>query len=162
MKTLVLSAIAAAALAGSAYTLTAVAAPDAQDGAEMHSHMDRGFLLDAKLAGMKAALKLTADQEKLWGPFEAAVREGAKARREAMRAMHEEAEGDARPSPIAMMTQMSERLAKTSEVLKKVADAAKPLYDSLDDGQKGHFGPLLRMLREGGGHHGGERGPRPL
>ncbi len=33
---------------------------------------DREAVLEAKLTGMKAGLKLTADQEKLWGRFEAA------------------------------------------------------------------------------------------
>jgi zinc resistance-associated protein len=165
MKKLVLSAIAAAALAGSAYSLTAVAATDAPDAAAAHQMADAGFILEAKLAGMKAALKLNAEQEKLWAPFESAVRDGVKARREAMHEWRDEHEGDERPSPIAMMTEMSDHLAKASEALKKVADAAKPLYDSLDDGQKRHFGPLLHMLREHGPHHEGgrgERGPKPL
>ena len=40
--------------------------------------------------------------------------------------------------------------------LKKLADAAEPLYKSLDDGQKNRFGALLRMGGRpgGGGHHG--------
>ena len=82
-----------------------------------------------------------------------------------MREWRDEREGDERPSPIAMMNKMSEHLAKASENLKKVAEAAKPLYDRLDDGQKRHFGPLLHMLREGGPNHEGgrgEHGPRPL
>jgi hypothetical protein len=113
---------------------------------------DRGFLLDAKLAGMKAALNLTPDQEKLWTPFETAVREGVKARREARRAWREDGDDDKQPSPIDRMTHMSDRLAKASQILKQVADAAKPLYDSLNDDQKGHFGPLLHMLRGGDPH----------
>jgi hypothetical protein len=60
---------------------------------------DRETVLDAKLAGMKAGLALTADQEKLWGPFQSAVE-----------------------------------------------DAAKPLYNSLDESQKHKFGTLGRML----------------
>jgi Spy/CpxP family protein refolding chaperone len=167
MNKLVISAIAAAAIAGSAYTLSAVAATDAPEAAGPHWMAPAGFMLDAKLAGMKAALKLTPDQEKLWGPFEAAVRDGVKARREAMHAWREERESDQRPSPIAMLTEMSDHLAKASDTLKKVADAAKPLYDSLDDTQKQHFGPLLRMLHDqgpGGGWRGehGPRGPKPL
>jgi hypothetical protein len=39
--------------------------------------VDHQVLLDAKLAGLKAGLKLTQDQEELWVPFEAAVRDGA-------------------------------------------------------------------------------------
>ena len=161
MKKLIISALAAGAIAGSAYTISAIAAPEAA------MHEGAGFMLDAKLAGIHAALKLTPDQEKTWAPFEASVRDAAKARMEARRALHEERDSDERPSPIAMMNEMSDHLAKASEQLKKVADAAKPLYDSLDEGQKRHFGPLVRMLRPDGGHRGwhdegGEHGPRPL
>ena len=154
MKKLILSAVAVASLAGSAYTLSAFAAPDNSDERGMHRMGDAGFLLDAKLAGMKAALNLTADQDKLWTPFETAVRDVRKDRMEGMRQRREREDSDEgeRPSPIAVMNQMSERLAKASESLKKVAEAAKPLYDGLDDGQKRHFGPLLRMLRERDGH----------
>jgi Spy/CpxP family protein refolding chaperone len=165
MKKTALAAVAALVLAGSGLAYTAVAAPDAPGP---HHMADAGFLLDAKLAGMKAALKLTPEQDKLWPPFETAVRDGVKLRTDAMREMRDEEHGEPRPSPIAMMTEMSDHLAKASEALKKVADTAKPLYDSLDDSQKSHFGPLLHMLREGGPHHGpwgGEHegpGPKPL
>ena len=168
MKTLVLAAVAAAALGGSAFTYNAFAAPDSGDAPQMRRMADRQYMLDAKLAGMKAALKLTAEQEKLWPAFETAVRDAAKMRMEAMQAHREEMKGGERPSPVAMITEMSDRLAKASDELKKIADAATPLYGSLDDGQKGHFGPLLRMLREGGEHRGGWRGedapagPKPL
>ena len=168
MKKLMISAAVVAALAGSAYSLTAFAAPDAEPGPAQERMADRGFLFDAKLAGMKAALKLTPEQEKLWPAFEAAVHEAQKARMEAMKQMRDEREGADLPSPIAMMSEMSDHLAKASQEIKKVADAAKPLYDSLDDGQKAHFGPLLHMLREGGPHPGGwgpmmgGHGPHPL
>jgi len=49
-----------------------------------------------------------------------------------------------RPSPIERMTIMSEHLQKMGEQLKAVADAGKPLYDSLTDAQKHDFGPLMR------------------
>ena len=52
-----------------------------------HWAADHEALLDAKLAGLKAGLKLTPDQEKLWPPFEAAVRDAAKMRMEQMKAM---------------------------------------------------------------------------
>ena len=159
MNRFVISALATAAIAGSVFSLRAIAATDSPDSPGMHRMAEAGFLLDAKLAGMQAALKLTPDQEKLWPAFEAAVRDGHKARMEAMRT--ERGEGEARPSPIARMTEMSEHLAKASEALKKVADAAKPLYDSLDDGQKRHFGPLLRMLRGGGTHREMHEGAMP-
>ena len=39
--------------------------------------------------------------------------------------------------------------------LKKLADAAEPLYKSLDDGQKRRFAMLLRGGRGEGGNRGG-------
>lgn len=155
MKKLALSALVAAAVAGSAFTLPAVAASDnAMAPAAASGMTEPGFLLDAKLAGMKAALKLTPEQEKLWPAFESAVREGAKLRMEMMDSMHEGMKAGERPSPIDMMTKMSDHLAKVSQTLKQIADVAKPLYDSLNEEQKGEFGPLLHMLH-GGGMMGG-------
>lgn len=159
MKRLVLSAIVAAALAGSAFPLSAVAAEDkaAPPGVE-RMMANQGLMLDAKLAGMKAVLKLTPEQEKLWPAFESAVRDGMKlhmdmmkTRMEAMEAMRDKMQSGQALSPIDMMTRMSEHLAKASEAIKKVAEAGKPLYDSLNDEQKSHFGPLLRMLHGGPG-----------
>jgi Spy/CpxP family protein refolding chaperone len=148
MRKLVLTSLTAVSLAGSAFAYNAFAAPgDAPDAPPMHGMENGGFMLDAKLAGMKAALKLTPDQEKLWSPFETAVRDAAKERREAMHEMREKMRDDERPSPIERLNQMSDHLAKVSSELKLVSDAAKPLFDSLDDTQKRHFGPLLMTLR---------------
>jgi hypothetical protein len=47
---------------------------------------------------------------------------------------------------------MSEHLQKMGEQLKLVADAAKPLYDSLTDAQKLDFGPLMREFKLRGRH----------
>lgn len=44
----------------------------------------------------------------------------------------------------------ADRMAETAASLKKIADAADPLYKSLDDGQKRRLTMLTRM----GGHHG--------
>src|ERR1700736_161934 len=41
---------------------------------------DRAAFIDARIAAVHAGLKLTADQEKLWPPVEAAVRDFAKLR----------------------------------------------------------------------------------
>jgi zinc resistance-associated protein len=160
MKKLVLSAIAAAALTGSALTLNAVAAEDNPGPPGVEQMMaNQGLMLDAKLIGMKAVLKLTPEQEKMWAPFENAVRDGMKMRMDMMKmrmetmgAMREKMQSGQRPSPVDMMMRMSDHLAKASEAIKRVADAARPLYDSLNDEQKSQFGPLLRML------HGGHRG----
>ena len=44
-----------------------------------------------------------------------------------------------------------------SELLRPLATAAKPLYDSLDDGQKLRFGVLIRSTA-GHNHHWGHGG----
>ncbi|HLJ71105.1 MAG TPA: Spy/CpxP family protein refolding chaperone [Roseiarcus sp.] len=150
MKNLVFVTLAVASLAGSAVSINALAANDPPAGAELRMEHSAA-LLDAHLAGLKAGLKLTADQEKNWPAFENAVRQIAKERMDQFQAIRAERERDgARPSPIDHMRMMSERLAKGSAELKTLADAASPLYASLDDNQKRNFGPLFRdLVREG-------------
>jgi hypothetical protein len=124
-------------------------------------------MLDAKLAGLKAGLKLTPDQEKLWGPFEAAVRAAAAMRmehmEEMMARMHDMRAGDDMEkedgefgqgmSPVQRLDRLAGRLSEAGAALKKIADAANPLYDSLNEEQKHIFGFLSsEMVRMG--HHG--------
>ena len=145
MKKVLLAAVAAAALAGSAYTITAYAAADDASSRFQMRMQQRAALLDDHLAGLKAGLHLTADQEKNWPSFESAIRSIAKDRMERMRAMREARNDDSqRPSPVDRMRMMSDRLSKRSTDLKSLADAALPLYASLDDAQKADFGPLFR------------------
>jgi hypothetical protein len=73
--------------------------------------------------------------------------------------MRDAVHGDERPSAIERMNTMADHLAKASTEIKAIANAAKPLYDSLDDGQRRHFGPLMATLIEHGPHHGAMMGP---
>jgi hypothetical protein len=156
MKRLIIAAATVAVLALSPLAVGAfAAADDSQEHGRHHWMEERAALLDARLAGFKATLKLNSDQEKSWGLFENAVRDGAKARAENMRAMRERRESDEEPSPIDRMRMMSDRLAKRSAAVKSLADAATPLYVSLDDGQKRDFGLLFRDLVHRGRHHHG-------
>ena len=78
MRAYLLAPLAAIALSASvsAFALTAAAQGEEASGPRMermqHWAADHEALLDARLAGLKAGLKLTPDQEKSWGPFEAA------------------------------------------------------------------------------------------
>jgi hypothetical protein len=106
---------------------------------------DHQALLDAKLAGLKAGLKLTPDQEKLWGPFETGVRDAAKMRMDHMRAMMDRMRGmmdeDAeRRPPVDHIEMMATHMYEAASALTKIADAAKPFYASLGDSQKRIFG----------------------
>ena len=154
------------ALVLSAGVLSAKAAPMDQGSAPMamermqHWAADHQALSDAKLAGLKAGLKLTPDQEKLWEPFEAAVRDAAKTRMEHMREMMDRMRGmmgeDAeRRSPVDHLEMMAAHLSEAASALTKIADTAKPFYASLDDSQKRIFGWLGReLLMMGHGHRG--------
>src|SRR6266581_6319094 len=78
MKKFAIAGIAALAIAGS----TAVYAqhrPWFHDHARL-SPEDRAAFMDARIAAVKAGLRLTPDQEKLWPPVEAAVRDIGKLR----------------------------------------------------------------------------------
>ncbi len=149
MKRTVLGVAAALAVSGSALALTAAAEGDQQPShAERMQHWaaDRETMLDAKLAGMKAGLELTPDQEKLWSPFESAVKDAAKSRMDAMQEMMRTREQGERMSPVDRLEAMAEHLSKGAADVKNIADAAKPLYASLNDSQKHKFGMLGRML----------------
>jgi hypothetical protein len=107
---------------------------------------DRAALFDAKLAGLKAGLKLTPDQEKLWAPFEATVRDATKLRIDQMQAMAERMQkmremmdqtqnstdtektsaADQSISPVDRLDAFAQRMSDRAAALKKVADAAKP------------------------------------
>ncbi len=151
--------VAAAVASAQTATPALTAGGDAPNWMQRWSE-DRSAMLDARLAGLKAGLRLTPDQEKLWGPFEAAIRDFAQMRMARMMARGAADDGGANkagplPSPIERLDRMATRLADLSAELKKIADAGKPLYASLDDNQKGMFGFLSReMMMMGRGHHG--------
>ena len=174
MRKSIIAAIAAVAVIGS----TAVYAQHRFHHPRM-SAQDRAAFVDAKIAAVHAGLQLTPDQEKNWPPVEAAVRDFAKQRIDRANARASErdlrrAERDqkgvenrgpdqASPNkswdPVARLRERADNMATTATSLKRIADAADPLYKSLDDGQKRRLAMLTRM---GGPHgwrgHGLERG----
>ena len=156
MRKLFLAAVAIAGLAGATFPSGAfAAAPDlAQIQRMQESH---ALMLDAHLTAMKAGLKLTPDQEKNWPAFEAAIRDAEKARADRWRQARERMSQAERPSPIERMALMADHLQKMGAQLQLVADAGRPLYDSLTDAQKQDFGPLMREFHLRGRHGGGGR-----
>ena len=125
----------------------------------------RARLDEGRLAMAKAALKLSADQEKLWVPIETQVRAGFKDR-DAKRAEHEkmraerETEGSAakRPDMAEQLSKMSQNASERADRMKALSGAFTPFYASLSDEQKDVLRPLVRDLMPGGGH--GHKGPR--
>jgi hypothetical protein len=165
MKKILLASVAVLALAGS----TAVFAQH-RPWSHQHARMnpeDRAAFADARIAAVRAGLKLTPDQEKLWPPVEAAVRDFAKMRIDRANARMNERQDDARgpqtpDNPVARLQQRADAMATTAAALKRIAEAADPLYKTLDDGQKRRLAILTHMEgRFGGGEgwrdRGGER-----
>jgi len=164
MRNFAIAAVAVLAIAGS----TAVYAQHRHWGGPGFSRMnpeDRAAYADARIAAVHAGLKLTADQEKLWPPVEAAVKEFAKLRIDRANARMNPPKDDSsqqKPDdPVARLRDRAESMAATAGSMKKIADAADPLYKTLDDGQKRRLAVLTRMdrfgNREGWRHHRFER-----
>ena len=155
-----IAGIAALAIAGS----TAVYAQHHRYWGHMRaSPEDRAAYTDARIAAVHAGLKLSAEQEKLWPPVEAAVREFAKLRIDRANArMNPPRDGDAQKpdDPVSRLREHADTMAASAAAMKKIADAADPLYKTLDDGQKRRLSVLTRMdgrLSGGWRHRGWDR-----
>ena len=137
-----LAAVAAAvALSAFGFATTAAAQDDKQP---THAELVQRWAeaaINGQLKSMKTSLRLSADQEKLWDPFESAVKDGENAR---LLALQRE-QGD-NLSPMDRLTAKADRIAESRANLEKMVEAAKPLYGSLEDEQKHKFITLGRML----------------
>ena len=121
---------------------------------------DRAAFADARIAAVHAGLKLNADQEKLWPPVEAAVRDFAKLRIDRANARMNAEKDDSRARRSRTIRSPGCASAPTTwrprrPRMKKIADAADPLYKTLDDGQKRRLAVLTHM-----GHRFGAEGWR--
>jgi hypothetical protein len=120
---------------------------------------DMAALVDARIAALRAGLKLSAEQEKHWPAVEAAIRELAKQRADRMAARRDARGADApRADAIERLRRGADAMTTRGAALKQLADAAEPLYQSLDEGQKRRFAMLMRMGRQGGAMHWHRRG----
>ena len=173
MRKFAIAGIAALAIAGT----TAVYAQHHQWFRDHMGHArmspeDRAAMADAKIAAVHAGLKLNADQEKLWPPVESAVRELVKIkldRADAREAAAAKPDDQPKPDPVARLRKRAENMMASAAAIKKIADAADPLYKTLDDGQKRRLAMLTHHGRHGGGEgwrerfqrggFGGDRGP---
>jgi len=162
MKKTIAAGTIALMLAGAGAALAQSAPP--REGMRMTrpSAEDVAAFTDARIAALKAGLKLTAEQEKNWPAVETALRDLAKQRADRASAMvqrRDERRGNAdaaQPAPdaIARMREGADGLTRRAADLKKLADASEPLYKSLDDAQKRRFGALIRTGgRSMMGHH---------
>jgi hypothetical protein len=157
MKKLVFIGIAAAALIGSSQISFSVAqtsdksapAPVEQQTGPADNQIANQ--VDARIAQLKANLGLTVDQEKNWpglqsalhdyeiGQLKSAMESGNRPSRH-----DREQQGHDRGEDLASMRVMADMLSARGASLKKLADAAEPIYGSLDDRQKHELFQFLR------------------
>ena len=160
MRKFAIAGVAALAIAAS----TAVYAQhswfhDRMMGHARMSPEDRAAMADARIAAVHAGLKLSADQEKLWPAVESAVRDLVKIRLDraaARQAAGAKSDDQAQPDPVTRLRTRAENMLASAAALKKIADAADPLYKTLDDGQKRRLAMLTHHHRHGGGGGDGE------
>jgi len=109
---------------------------------------DMSALMDAHIATLKAGLKLSAEQERLWPPVEGAIRNVANlhfTHMQAMRQTRAMMTGD----PVGLLRVMADHMSQGADAMRKLADAAVALYSTLDEGQKRRLQVLIRMGSRG-------------
>jgi hypothetical protein len=156
------------ALAAIAAVPATVAIAKTTDGAGWRMTPEtRSRLEDGRIAMVKAALQLNADQEKLWAPVESSVRDAFKAReekraewakkREERKAERASGAEHKRPDLADRFERMSQRLSERADRMKAFSTAFKPFYASLSEEQKDVLRPLMHQLAPGFGNHRGHR-----
>jgi hypothetical protein len=111
----------------------------------MMQMMRAGQHVEGRLAFIKAELKITGAQEKVWNDFTDAVRRASAKVHEAggMRAMSGMASA---ATPIQVAEQYEKNLAARLEAVRIVRPALEPLYTSLSDEQKKTFTQVHMIL----------------
>ena len=125
---------------------------------EERQGVDQNTLMDMRIDLTKAALDLTPEQEKLWPPVEAAIRNRGEDRRARIakvretvgrRADQNSVEVLKNRDPIAFLQRRSEALAQRSADLDKLAEAWQPLYKTLSPEQRQRMAALaIFVLRD--------------
>ncbi|WP_114945017.1 Spy/CpxP family protein refolding chaperone [Microvirga calopogonii] len=143
------------------------------------SQDDYNRLVDARIAAIKAGLKLSADQERLWGPVETAIRTSAADRYARMQQFRENRDQRRSMDLMQRLEQRSTMLNQSAQRSAALTTALRPLWDSFSEDQKRIAPRLMREAIDGGwgerrgrdGHngrraammmeHGGGMGPGP-
>jgi zinc resistance-associated protein len=103
---------------------------------------DIAAFTDARIAALKTALRLTPEQEKNWPAVEQALRDISKER------LARRAARGTTGQPVDATERLRDRadaLAARAAALRRLADAEKPLYQSLDEAQKRRFAIAMRF-----------------
>jgi hypothetical protein len=121
------------------------------------SQEDMDAFTEACIAALRAGLRLSTEQEKLWPAVEDAIKNLVRQRRDQM-GHWREGRRERSDDISAIIRGMAERQAARAEALRKLADSAAPLYATFDEGQKRRLRILVRGLRPHGMMRGGRHG----
>jgi LTXXQ motif family protein len=106
---------------------------------------------DADIDRIKKELNLTADQEKNWGAFSSAMHYLGHNGADRLNLRIERAKRDPPDDIVEQMRNEAQFLVDRAQDQRNVADAAEPLYSSLDDKQKQVFiDEMVRLSHERG------------
>jgi hypothetical protein len=104
--------------------------------------------VDARIAWLKAELRLTLDQDKNWASLQTALHDYGigqfKSLMAGRSAYQDRREREDRPNDLALMRDEATQLTLRAVSLQRLADAAEPLYDSLDNRQRHRLIQLMR------------------
>jgi hypothetical protein len=141
--------LAAAALVGGMASTGSAYAQDRARRAELTANQ-LSDQVDAQTARIRADLRLTPDQEKNWAGFESAMRDIGKSRADRENTAREDSAQKTGPVDIIdRMHREADYMSERSADQKKLADAAQPLFASLDEQQKRRFSEtLVRVSNE--------------
>ena len=169
MNKLIMSTLVAAGLA-SAASLTmgqtnnpAAGAPQGQHAQRFHHGRDAlrlpGERVEARLAYLKTALKITDAQQAQWDAFAGVMRKQAKDADERIKTWKEkmaQRTEHKRPTVIERLERTQERLATASARLNELLAVEKPLYAALSPEQRQIADRTLAARGQGGrqGRHG--------
>jgi hypothetical protein len=120
--------------------------PQAQETGSSQRSESGSYLSDAYAqadrSGLKQSLRLSAEQEKFWGPVEEALTK-LDEQRQALRSAQM---GQESADQIERLRRRAELTSQRAEALKKLADALQPLWSSLSDEQKRELARALPGL----------------
>jgi hypothetical protein len=124
------------------------------------SQDDFNRFVDARIAGIKAGLRLTADQERLWQPVEAAIRNNASERFTRMEQFRANRDQNRQLDFMQRLERRSTFATENAQRTSALATAMRPLWDSFNEDQKRIAPRLLQQAVGGMGWRGERRGDR--
>ena len=103
---------------------------------QQQASADPQAVADGRLSSLRSRLALTPDQEKNWPAFEQAYREFVRLRSERWRDLRAQQRSD---NPVENFQAWADFASRRVNGMKRLADAALPLYQSLDQNQQRRF-----------------------